>query len=92
MNGIECLEKGEQYISKKIIQLEPNGNIYEIKYIVYYEDDLTNWYRQEVIVDYMASSVVSGGKHLGIITFKVKKEEQIKEEDIPDYKNNSNES
>ena len=48
-----------------------------------YEDVLTNWYRQEVIVDYMASSVVSGGSHLGAISFKVKKEERLSPYELP---------
>lgn len=83
MNGIESLEKGEQYTLSKIIEMEPQGNFNKINFTVYYQDVLTNWYKQEVEVNYLASSITSGTTHLGNIDFAVKDEERIKQEEVP---------
>ena len=49
--------------------------------IVYYEDVLSNWYRQILNVHYTATNISKGG-FVGIARYEVNKEEIINEKDI----------
>ena len=49
--------------------------------IVYYEDVLSNWYRQILNVHYTATNILKG-EYIGIVRYEVNKEEIIKEKDI----------
>lgn len=49
--------------------------------IVYYEDVLSNWYRQILNVHYTATNILKEG-YIGIVRYEVNEEEIIKEEDI----------
>ena len=49
---------------------------------IYYQDVLSNWYRQEILVYYNASTIFDKGNYIGRLTYEVKKEIEIKETEI----------
>lgn len=81
-HSIEVLEKEEEIILNRFFALNSSEEPYNITIIVYYEDVLSNWYRQTLNINYTATSVLKTGENIGIAIYKVNKEEIIKESDI----------
>ena len=79
--SLEVLEKGEEIIINRFFSLKSSEEPYDMDIIVYYEDVLSNWYRQILKIHYTATSISKGG-YIGIARYEVNKEELIKEEDI----------
>lgn len=79
--SLEVLEKGEEIIINRFFSLKSSEEPYDMDIIVYYEDVLSNWYRQILKVHYTATSISKGG-YIGIARYEVNKEELIKETDI----------
>lgn len=80
--SIEVMEKGEEKIIRKIFSLQDSDTPYDITIIVYYQDVLSNWYKQEVEVKYTATNVFKPGGYIGIIDSQVREEEEINIEEI----------
>lgn len=80
-NSVEVLEKGEKIEVNRYFSLDFSKKPYEIFIIVYYEDVLSNWYRQILKVKYIATSICDGD-YIGIVDYTVEKEEVIKKEDV----------
>lgn len=80
-NSLEVLESGEKLEINKYFSLKFSKEPYDISIIVYYEDILSNWYRQTLKVKYTATNVYDEG-YVGIANYTVGKEEFIQEEKI----------
>ena len=79
--SLEVLEKEEEIKINRFFSLKSSEEPYDMDIIVYYEDVLSNWYRQILKIHYTATSISKGG-YIGIARYEVHKEELIKEEDI----------
>lgn len=79
--SLEVLEKEEEIKINRFFSLKSAEEPYDMDIIIYYEDVLSNWYRQILKVHYTATSISKGG-YIGIARYEVHKEELIKEEDI----------
>lgn len=79
--SLEVLEKGEERAINKFFSLKTSEEPYDMDIIVYYEDVLSNWYRQILNVHYTATNISKGG-FVGIARYEVNKEEIINEKDI----------
>ena len=81
-DSLEVLEQKEKIEINKYFYLIGLEKPYEITLIVYYEDVLTNWYRQVLNVHYTATNKLKEGEHIGIVKYEVDKEELIQAEDV----------
>ena len=81
-NAVNPVEKGEVIELNKYFSLKPSDKYYEMNIIIYYQDVLSNWYKQEISVNYSASNVFDKGNCIGRLTYEVKKEIEIKEAEI----------
>ncbi len=79
--SLEVFEKGEERTINKFFSLKSSKEPYDMDIIVYYEDVLSNWYRQILNVHYTATNILKG-EYIGIVRYEVNKEEIIKEKDI----------
>ena len=84
-NSIEVMEKGEEKVIRKIFSLKSSNIPYEMSIIIYYQDVLSNWYKQEVQVQYTATNIFEPGGYIGTVEFKVKEDEKI---EVGKIKNN----
>lgn len=80
-NSLEVLEREGKIAINKIFSLKRSEEPYDIDIIVYYEDILSNWYRQILNIHYYNSDTSEDGC-TGVVKYKVNKEEPIREEDI----------
>lgn len=80
-HSLEVLEKEEEVVINRFFSLKNSEEPYDINIIVYYEDVLSNWYRQILNIHYTATNISKGG-YIGIARYEVNKEETIKETDI----------
>lgn len=79
--SIEVLEKGEEIELKKFFSLKPSNEPYDIDLVIYYEDVLSNWYRQILNIHYTATDVSKDG-YISTVRYEVNKEEIIEEKEI----------
>lgn len=79
--SLEVLEKEEEIVINRFFSLKSSEKPYDMNIIVYYEDVLSNWYRQILNVHYTATNISKEG-YIGIARYEVSEEEIIKEEDI----------
>lgn len=79
---INPVERGEAIEIIRFFCLKPSTEDYEIVLTVYYQDVLDNWYRQRIMVYYNATNTFKQGGYIGSVSYKVKKEEIIKEDEI----------
>lgn len=80
-DSIVAVEKGEEIKYNYLLALEVNS-ITKIKLIVYYEDILSNWYKQILNITYRASNESKNGNYIGEVNYFVEKEERIEENEI----------
>ena len=78
---VNPLENGGIIEINRYFSLKSNNN-YEIFLTVYYQDVLSNWYKQDLIVYYNATNRFEKGQYIGSVNFQVKKEERIEEKEI----------
>lgn len=84
-NGvINPIEKGESIEINRYFSLKSSEKHYEMFLNIYYQDVLSNWYKQKIIIKYGATNVFDQGGYKAHVRFEVKKEEIINEEDIED--------
>jgi len=69
---LEVMEKGEEKEINKFFSLKQSDVPYNIIVIVYYEDVLSNWYKQEIQIEYIATSIFKPGGYIGNIKYEVK--------------------
>ena len=81
-NAVNPVEKGEVIELNKFFSLKPSDKYYEMYIVIYYQDVLSNWYKQKVEIHYNASNILSNANYSGTLTFQVQKEFEIKEEEI----------
>ena len=82
-NGvINPIEKGESIEINRFFSLKSSEKYYEMFLNIYYQDVLSNWYKQKIIIKYGATNVFDQGGYKANVRFEVKKEEIINEEDI----------
>ena len=79
---INPVEKGETIEINKYFSVKASDKPYEIELVIYYQDLLSNWYKQKISINYYASNHYSKGFYYGSLTYNVEKEIEIKEEDI----------
>lgn len=80
-HSLEVLERGSNIVINRTFFLKRSKEPYDIDIIVYYEDVLSNWYRQILNIHYDTSDI-SKDKYVGVVKYEVNKEELIKEENI----------
>lgn len=78
---INPLEDGGIIEINRYFSLKSNNN-YEIFLTVYYQDVLSNWYKQDLVIYYNATNIFEKGQYRGSINFRVKKEKRIEEKEI----------
>lgn len=78
---INPLEGGGIIEINRYFSLKSN-NDYEIFLTVYYQDVLSNWYKQDLVVFYNATNRFKNGQYIGSVNFQVRKEERIEEKGI----------
>lgn len=78
-NTIVLLEKGEEIIVRKLFSLPVSEEPYRIELILYYQDVLSNWYRQILEISYIATNEVIVGGPVGRIEYIINEEELIEE-------------
>ena len=81
-NAVNPLEKGEVIELNKYFSLKPSDKYYEMIIVIYYQDVLSNWYKQKVEIHYNANNILSNANYSGTLTFKVQKEVEIVEDEI----------
>ena len=81
-NAVNPLEKGEAIELNKYFSLKPSDKYYEMIIVIYYQDVLSNWYKQKVEIHYNANNILSNANYSGTLTFKVQKEVEIVEDEI----------
>jgi len=69
---LEVMEKGEEKEINKFFSLKQSDVPYKVIVIVYYEDVLSNWYKQEIQIEYIATSIFEPGGYIGNIKYEVK--------------------
>lgn len=69
---LEVMEKGEEKEINRFFTLKQSDVPYKIIVIVYYEDVLSNWYKQEIQIEYIATSIFKSGGYIGNIKYEVK--------------------
>jgi len=81
-NSIEVMEKGEEKIIRKIFSLKQSDTPYKIIINVYYQDVLSNWYKQELEIRYTATSIFKPGGYIGRIEYNVNEEQLLNVKNI----------
>lgn len=81
-NAVNPIEKGELVELNKYFSLKPLDKYYEIYLYIYYQDVLSNWYKQEVQIHYSACDTFNNDGYSGSLTFEVQKEFEINESEI----------
>ena len=79
---VNPVEKGEVIELNRFFSLKPSDKYYEMYITIYYQDVLSNWYKQEILVYYSASTIFDKGNYIGRLTYEAKKEIEIKETEI----------
>lgn len=72
-----ALEKNEEIIIKREFKLKPSDVPYKMNLIIFYEDVLNNWYKQNVEIDYNATKESTVGGYIGRINYSINEEKII---------------
>lgn len=83
VKSIVTLEKGEEIELNYSLNLDITNKPYELFFTFYYQDVLSNWYRQRLIVYYTMTNLFSDDYH-GVVKYDVTEEEQFIEIDGKD--------
>lgn len=81
-NAVNPVEKGEVIELNKFFSLKPSDKYYEMYIVIYYQDVLSNWYKQEIQIHYNASNIFDKGGYIGRLNYEVKKDVEINENEI----------
>lgn len=81
-NAVNPIEKGEIVELNKYFSLKSSNNYYEMYLDIYYQDVLSNWYKQEIQIHYTASRNFNNEGYSGRLTYEVQKEIEISENEI----------
>ena len=81
-NAVNPVEKGEVIELNKFFSLKPSDKYYEMYIVLYYQDVLSNWYKQEIQIHYNASNIFDKGGYIGRLNYEVKKDVEINENEI----------
>lgn len=81
-NAVNPIEKGEVIELNKYFSLKSLDKYYEMYIDIYYQDVLSNWYKQEVQINYGACDTFNNEGYRGSLTFEVQKEVEINENEI----------
>lgn len=79
--SVEVLEKEQNIMLNKFFSLKCSEKPYDFSVVVYYEDVLSNWYRQILDIHYTATNISKDG-YVGIVRYEVNKEERIEEKEV----------
>ena len=64
-NAVNPIEKGKVIELNKFFSLKPSDKYYEMYITIYYQDVLSNWYKQELLIYYNASTIFDKGNYIG---------------------------
>ena len=81
-NAVNPVEKGEVIELNKFFSLKPSDKYYEMYIVLYYQDVLSNWYKQEIQIHYNASNIFDKGGYIGRLNYEVKKDVEINENEM----------
>lgn len=81
-NAVNPVEKDEVIELNKYFSLKSSDKYYEMYIVLYYQDVLSNWYKQEIQIHYNASNIFDNGGYIGRLNFEVKKDVEINENEI----------
>ena len=81
-NAVNPVEKDEVIELNKFFSLKPSDKYYEMYIVLYYQDVLSNWYKQEIQIHYNASNIFDKGGYIGRLNYEVKKDVEINENEI----------
>ena len=81
-NAVNPVEKGEVIELNKFFSLKPSDKYYEMYLVLYFQDVLSNWYKQEIQIHYNASNIFDKGGYIGRLNYEVKKDVEINENEI----------
>lgn len=81
-DSVEMIEKGEEITISKFFALKCKEKDYKLKMTVYYEDFLSNWYKQKVYIEYKTTMRRKQGSYEAEIDWKVEKEKLMEDEEI----------
>lgn len=81
-NAVNPVEKGEVIELNKFFSLKPSDKYYEMYIVLYYQDVLSNWYKQEIQIHYNTSNIFDKGGYIGRLNYEVKKDVEINENEI----------
>ena len=81
-NAVNPAEKDEVIELNKYFSLKSSDKYYEMYIVLYYQDVLSNWYKQEIQIHYNASNIFDNGGYIGRLNFEVKKDVEINENEI----------
>lgn len=74
-NGtLEVLEKGDEFKIAKRFLFNSDNKMHKVKYIVHYQDLLSNWYNQEVNINLITTKCCDRGIYQSSFTISVEKE------------------
>ena len=80
---VVVMEKGEEIKIKKYFALDISNKPYQIIIIIFYQDVLSNWYKQILNINYMPTNRVELGGYIGDVQYIVEEEKMlINEEEI----------
>lgn len=81
-NTIKLLKKDSKININSFFILPNEKAKYNIEMTVYYEDVLSNWYMQQIDVEYETYNVIKDGEYIGKTEYRIKEEKGIEEKDI----------
>lgn len=81
-NAVNPIEKDEVIELNKYFSLKSSDKYYEMYIVLYYQDVLSNWYKQEIQIHYNASNIFDKGGYIGRLNYEVKKNVEINENEI----------
>lgn len=81
-NAVNPVEKDEVIELNKYFSLKSSDKYYEMYIVLYYQDVLSNWYKQEIQIHYNASNIFDKGGYIGRLNYEVKKDVEINENEI----------
>ena len=81
-NAVNPIEKGEIIELNKFFSLKSSDKCYEMYITIYYQDVLSNWYKQEIKIQYKAYNIFKNDSYIGVLNYEVQTEVEIKENEI----------
>lgn len=79
---VVAMEKGEEINIKKYFALDSINKPYKIVIIIFYQDVLSNWYKQKLNISYTPTDIVEPGGYIGDIQYIIEEENILTNEEV----------